>query len=76
MRKLTFQTIFGHLVKYVEKGDLQVEELIDMDKLKLIYSKLQGKNDFESLTAMRSYLHEEFEFHELRLYKVWHSLNQ
>lgn len=75
IRKLTIQTISGHLLKYVEKGEIEVEELIDLDKLKLIYKKLNGKNDFESLTQMRSYLNDEFGFDELRLYKVWSSLN-
>ena len=75
IRKLTFQTISGHLLKYVEKGEIEVEELIDLEKLKLIYKKLNGKNDFESLTQMRSYLNDEFGFDELRLYKIWMSKN-
>ena len=75
IRKLTFQTISGHLLKYVEKGEIEVEELIDLEKLKLIYKKLNGKNDFESLTQMRSYLNDEFGFDELRLYKIWVSKN-
>lgn len=73
-RKLTSQTISGHLLKYVEKGEIDIEELIDIDRLKLIYKKLQGKQDFESITHMRSFLNDEFEFTELRLYKVWVSM--
>lgn len=75
IRKLTFQTISGHLLKYVEKGEMEVEELIDLEKLKLIYKKLNGKNDFESLTQMRSFLNDEFGFDELRLYKIWVTKN-
>jgi len=74
-RKLTIQTISGHLLKYVENGEIEVQELIDLDKLKDIYKKLKGKNDFESLTQMRSYLNDEYGFDELRLYKVWVSMN-
>jgi PIF1-like helicase/Helix-turn-helix domain/Helicase len=75
IRKLTIQTISGHLLKYAEKGEIEVEELMDIDKLKLIYKKLQGRSDFESLAQMRSFLNDEFGFDELRLYKVWSSLN-
>jgi hypothetical protein len=74
-RKLTKQTISGHLLKYVEKGEIEVEELIDLDRLKLICKKLNGKNDFESLTQMRTYLNDEISFDELRLYKFWVGLN-
>ena len=75
IRKLTLQTVFGHLVKYVEKGELNVEELIELDKLKLIYQKLKGKTNFESLTEMRAFLNDEFDYGELKLYKVWAELN-
>lgn len=76
IRKLTNQTVFGHLVKYVEKGELAVEELIELDKLKLIYQKLKGKKDFESLTEMRGYLNDEFDYGQLKLYKIWAELNE
>jgi uncharacterized protein YpbB len=76
IRKLTNQTVFGHLVKYVEKGELAVEELIELDKLKLIYQKLNGKTDFESLTEMRAYLNDEFDYGQLKLYKIWAELNE
>jgi hypothetical protein len=76
VRKLTFQTVSGHLIKYVEKGEIEVEELIDLEKLKLIYKKLNGKKDFESLTQMRTFLNDEFSFDELRLYKLWVDLQE
>ena len=76
IRKLTNQTVFGHLVKYVEKGELAVEELIELDKLKLIYQKLKGKTDFENLTEMRAYLNDEFDYGQLKLYKIWAELNE
>jgi hypothetical protein len=63
-------------VKYVEKGELAVEELIELDKLKLIYQKLKGKTDFENLTEMRAYLNDEFDYGQLKLYKIWAELNE
>lgn len=71
MRKLTKGTVLGHLLKYAEKGEIEIEDLIELETLKAIYSKLNGKNDFESLSAMRSYLQDAYDYDTLRLYQLW-----
>jgi PIF1-like helicase/Helix-turn-helix domain/Helicase len=70
-RKLTTGTIFGHLAKFVEKGELDITDVIPLDKLQLIDKKLPKTVDKKVLNDMRSALNNEYSFDELRLYRAW-----
>ena len=63
-------------MKYVEKGELEIEDLIDMDRLRAIKKQLKGKEDFETLTEMKGFLQDKFDYNELKLYKVWNYREQ
>lgn len=71
IRKLTQGTIFGHLMKYVEKGAMEIEDLIPLEKLKAMDKKISQVGAYEGLTELRQKLKNEFEFNELRLYLSW-----
>ena len=70
-RKLTKVTVFGHLAKFVEKGELEITDVIPLEKLQLIDKKLPKSVDIKILGEMRSALNNEYSFDELRLFRAW-----
>jgi hypothetical protein len=58
-------------MNYVEKGVLEIEDLIPLDKLKSMDKKIAQLGSYEGLTELRQKLKNEFEFNELRLYLSW-----
>ncbi len=70
-RKLTLGTVFGHLMKYVEQGAMDIEDLISLEKLKDMDKKISKVGAYEGITELRYKLKNEFEFNELRLYLNW-----
>lgn len=65
-RKLTIQTIEGHLAKFVRSGDIKVEELVSREKIVLIESALKNF-DGTSIVPVKQQLGDEFGFGEIRL---------
>lgn len=70
-RKLTKGTIFGHLAKFVENGELEITDVIPLEKLKLIDKKLPIDTDLKSLSDVRAKLGNEYSFDELKIYRFW-----
>jgi len=71
IRKLTSGTIFGHLVKYVSLGKIEITDLVPLDILKSIEKKLPSSIDLKSLAEVRAILGNDYSFDELSLYRAW-----
>ena len=69
-RKLTVQTIEGHLAYYVRNGSIKIEELISSDKLALIVPALKEFNG-NSITPIKEKLGDTISFGEIRLTLTW-----
>ncbi len=69
-RKLTVQTIEGHLAYYVQRGEINIEELIGPEKLTLIISALKDFNG-GSITTIKEKLGNDIGFGEIRLTLAW-----
>jgi len=69
-RNLAVQTIEGHLAYYVQRGDINIEELINADKLLLIGAAIQ---DFKGgpITPIKEKLGSNIGFGEIRLAIAW-----
>ncbi|OFY05848.1 MAG: hypothetical protein A2W93_14615 [Bacteroidetes bacterium GWF2_43_63] len=64
-RNLTEGTIAGHLLKYVESGEITVLQLLPREKLDRIATALVDYK-FTSLKEAKDYLGNDIEFHEIR----------
>lgn len=69
-RKLTQQTIEGHLAYFVERGEIAIEELVSKDKLELIEPAIK---DFDggSIMVIKEKLGNAVGFGEIRLAIAW-----
>jgi len=69
-RMLTIQTIEGHLVSYILKGKINIEELVSREKLLLIEPVVK---EFEggSIKPIKDKLGESVGFGEIRLVIAW-----
>ena len=67
-RGLAISTIYGHLMTCMEEGNLALEDLVAIDKIKTIKSVLKNYNqeEFPSLKELRNLLGENFEYAEIR----------
>ena len=65
-RQMTFSTIETHLAHFVGTGELDIERLIDPDKLAVI-SAWFIKNNTSNLTPAKAELGEDYSYSELRL---------
>lgn len=70
LRNLTIQTIEGHLSYYVQKGEINIGELLNKDKLLLIEPLLK---DFDggSITPIKEKLGNDVSYGEIRLAIAW-----
>jgi hypothetical protein len=71
-RNLTSSTIEGHLAEYVKRGLLQVESIIDKNKVKIIREFMLENPDLKG-SALKEALGEEYSYSEIRM--VWNSMN-
>lgn len=71
-RGLVVGTIEGHLAKYVEKGDIDVKELIKQDRLEKILAIVN--QDLEGSAAIKAELPDDYSYGEIKL--VLASLNK
>jgi hypothetical protein len=69
-RKLTVQTIEGHLAYYVRNGSIKIDDLISSDKLALIVPALKEFNG-NSITPIKEQLGDTIGFGEIRLTLAW-----
>jgi hypothetical protein len=65
-RNLTIQTIEGHLAYYVQRGEINIEELISQEKLLLIEPVIKDFNG-GSITFIKEQLGNAISFGEIRL---------
>ena len=65
-RNLTIQTIEGHLAYYVQRGEINIEELISQEKLMLIEPVIKDFNG-GSITSVKEQLGNTISFGEIRL---------
>lgn len=69
-RNLTIQTIEGHLAYYVQKGEIDIEELVSPEKIVLIEPAIR---DFDSgsIIPIKEELGNDIGFGEIRLVIAW-----
>lgn len=74
-RGLAIQTITGHLSYYVQRGLINIDELINKEKLELIQAALK---DFRggSITPIKEKLGNNIDFGEIRLTIAWLAFHQ
>lgn len=72
MRQLSATTIEGHLAEFVKKGILNIEELMEEDKIKIIREAILENPTFKS-KELKELLGDEYSYGEIRL--VWGTLN-
>ena len=65
-RKLTIQTIEGHLAHYVQLGEIKINELVNKEKIGLIESTIKN-NSGKSITAIKENLGNSISFGEIKL---------
>jgi hypothetical protein len=69
-RKLTIQTIEGHLAHYVKSGDIKIRELINEEKIFLI-EPIVKKNSEKNITQIKDLLGNKVSFCEIKLVLAW-----
>ena len=65
-RELKEGTIFNHLASYIPSGEIQISDLMPMEKFEAI-KEIIAKSEFENLTELRAITGEEYSYAELRL---------
>jgi hypothetical protein len=68
-RKLTTNTIYGHLAKLIEQGSITLADVLPSDRIAGLY-ELFTENPDKSITELREISDNEFSWEELRLFKA------
>ena len=74
-RNLTSNTVEGHLVKFVRRGDISIHELVSREKFILIESALKNF-DGTSVTPVKQNLGEGISYGEIKLVMASLGINQ
>jgi hypothetical protein len=69
-RNMTVGTIESHLAEYVNAGELEIEALLDAEKIEMIALALSEANG-DTLTPVKEALGEKATYGEIRLVKNW-----
>tara|TARA_Y100000782_G_C10189272_1_gene269370 strand:+ start:2206 stop:4401 length:2196 start_codon:yes stop_codon:yes gene_type:complete len=69
-RQLVPNTILSHLVEFVEKGEIQPQELMPESKFKALEKALSSLQ-FESLSEAKSQLSDDYSYGEIRIVMAW-----
>ncbi|MFV5694156.1 helix-turn-helix domain-containing protein [Flavobacterium sp. LB3P122] len=72
IRKLTIQTIDGHLVRLIQAGTIAITDVLPEDKLEGLAEAFRGYKE-ESLNNLKEQVGEKFTWDELKMFKA--SLN-
>jgi ATP-dependent DNA helicase RecQ len=72
IRKFSPSTIEGHLSEYVRRGLLEVESVIDKNKVKIIREFMLENPDLKG-TTLKEALGEEYSYGEIRM--IYNSMN-
>ncbi|HKO80293.1 MAG TPA: helix-turn-helix domain-containing protein [Chitinophagaceae bacterium] len=74
-RKLTIQTIEGHLAYYIRQGEIGIEELISREKLVIIEPVIKEFNG-GSITSIKEKVGSSIGFGEIRLAIAWYDFKR
>ena len=69
-RKLTVQTIEGHLAQYIKIGEIKISELVSREKIVLI-EQIIKKNSGNNITQIKEKLGNSVSFGEIKLVVAW-----
>ena len=69
IRKLTIQTIDGHLVRLIQAGTIKITAVLPEDKLSELSEAFKGYKE-ESLHNLKEQVGEKFSWDELKMYKA------
>ena len=70
-RKLTIQTIEGHLAYYVSRGDIHIDKLVSTQKVMLIEEIIKDHWE-KSILPIKARLDSSITFGDIRLVIAWH----
>ena len=68
IRKLTQQTIGGHLAKLIESGTITITDVLPADKITALAEAFFGYKE-ETLNPLKEKYGDEFTWDELKMYK-------
>jgi len=68
-RALTQETIIKHLIPYLQNGEINIEQLVDPEKIHIIKSTI-NEIEFTGLKDLKTILPEDFSYDEIRLVMV------
>ncbi len=74
-RDLTEETVIGHLLKFLNSGQVNIEDLIENQKLKEILQLIESYGD-ESLTLLKEKSGDRFSYTELRIARTYYLIRQ
>ena len=66
-RNLTESTIIGHLAFFVEKGELEIFELISQSKSDVISHYIRKKGEAETISDIKNKLGNNYSYSEIKL---------
>jgi PIF1-like helicase/HRDC domain/Helix-turn-helix domain len=72
IRAMAFGTIESHLTRYISRGELSVENVMDIEKINTIKDYMQANPTFKT-TELKLALGDNFSYGEIRM--VWSSMN-
>lgn len=72
-RGFAIQTIQGHLAEFVQRGDINIEELVSHEKILFIEPAITSS---DSISAVKEKLGNEISFGEIRIVMAWQSFKQ
>ena len=73
-RKLTKQTITGHIAKLIEAGKIEIKDVLPSLLLEKLEKAFEGYTE-ESLNPLKENHGSEFSWDELKMYKAYQSIN-
>jgi ATP-dependent DNA helicase RecQ len=65
-RNLAKSTIENHLVRFIPTGEIQLEELVDVEKIEVIRDAIYEINPENGISPIKEFLGEDFSYGEIR----------
>ena len=69
-RSMTLDTIYRHLTKFVQKGFIDVAEIIDPDRILTILKAINSFEEDSGATPIKELLGDDFSYGEIRLVRA------
>lgn len=73
-RKLTKQTVAGHIAKLIEAGKIEIKDVLPSLLLEKLEKAFEGYTE-ESLNPLKEKHGSEFTWDELKMFKAYQSIN-